>query len=515
MFEQIWLGTQVAFQWQNLLIALLGATGGIIIGGLPGLSATMGVALLIPVTFGMHPASGLILLGSVYCGAIYGGSIAAILVRTPGTPAAAATVFDGYEMTKKGQAGVALGAAVFSSFVGGFISTTILIFVAQPLAMFSLRFGATEFMWLGIFGLTIISSLAGKSMLKGLLSGALGLLISTMGMHPLTGFMRFTFGRMELYDGIPVIIAMIGMFSISQVLFLCEKEGSTSAEITDDIGRVFPTWKELKLVKWTLMRSGLIGTIIGAIPGAGADIASFVGYNEGKRWSKHPEKFGTGYIEGVVASEAANNGVTGGSLIPLLTLGIPGNAVTAVLLGGLLIQGLLPGPELFTKHGEITYGFIMSLYLAKTFYLILGFFGARYFVRVVSTPSGVLAPVICTLAVVGSFSINNNISDVWLMMLMGFLGYGMRKFDIPLAPICLGIILGPMVESNLARGLTVAAAKDTNLLVMSLTRPICLILIGMVVLSLMAPYLSARSARKRAAMLGAMGESTEEPGELE
>lgn len=515
MFEQISNGMLVAFQWQNLLIALFGATGGIIIGGLPGLSATMGVALLIPVTFGMHPASGLILLGAVYCGAIYGGSIAAILVRTPGTPAAAATVFDGYEMTKKGQAGKALGAAVMSSFVGGFISTTILIFVAQPLAMLSLKFGPSEFMWLGIFGLTIISSLAGKSMLKGMVSGTLGLLISTMGMHPLTGYMRFTFGRMELYDGIPVIIALIGMFSISQVLFLCEREGATSAEITDKIGRVLPTWKELKLVKGTMVRSGLIGTVIGAIPGAGADIASFVGYNEGKRWSKHPEKFGTGYIEGVVASEAANNGVTGGSLIPLLTLGIPGNAVTAVLLGGLLIQGLLPGPELFTKHGDITYGFIMSLYLAKTFYLVLGFFGARYFVRVVSTPSGVLAPVICTLAVVGSFSINNSISDVWLMMFMGFLGYGMRKFEIPLAPICLGIILGPMIESNLARALSVAVAKDTNLLAMSVTRPICLILIGMVILSLMAPYLSARSAKKRAAMLAAVGESAEEAGEIE
>ena len=497
------------------MIALFGATAGIIIGGLPGLSATMGVALLIPVTFGMHPASGLIMLGAVYCGAIYGGSIAAILVRTPGTPAAAATVFDGYEMTKKGQAGKALGAAVFSSFVGGFISTTILIFVAQPLALFSLKFGATEFMWLGIFGLTIISSLAGKSMIKGLISGVIGLLISTMGMHPLTGFMRFTFGRMELYDGVPVIIAMIGMFSISQVLFLCEKEGATSAEISDDIGRVLPTWQELKMVKATLLRSGLIGTIIGAIPGAGADIASFVGYNEGKRWSKHPEKYGTGFIEGVVASEAANNGVTGGSLIPLLTLGIPGNAVTAVLMGGLLIQGLLPGPELFTKHGDITYGFIMSLYLAKTFYLIVGFFGARYFVRVVRTPSGVLAPVICTLAVVGSFSINNNVADMWMMLLMGFLGYGMRKFEIPLAPICLGIILGPMVESNLARALAVASAKNTNLLLMSFTRPICIILIILVILSLMTPYLSSRAAGKRAKELRSAKADVEETMETE
>lgn len=501
MFEQIHQGALVALQWQNLLIAFFGAAGGIIIGGLPGLTATMGVALLIPVTFGMHPATGLIMLGAVYCGAIYGGSIAAILVRTPGTPAAAATVFDGYEMTKKGQAGKALGAAVYASFVGGFISTTILIFVAQPLAMFSLRFGPPEFMWLGIFGLTIIASLSGRSLLKGLVSGLIGLLISTMGMHPLTGFMRFTFGQMELYDGVPVIIALIGLFSVSQVLYLTERKGAEAAEITEKIGRVLPTWEDLKLVKVTLLRSGLIGTIIGAIPGAGADIASFVGYNEARRFSKHPEKFGTGYIEGVVGSEAANNGVTGGSLIPLLTLGIPGNAVTAVLLGGLLIQGLLPGPELFTKHGDITYGFIMSLYLAKTFYLILGFFGAKYFVRVVRTPSGVLAPVILTLSVVGSYAINNSMSDVWLMLGMGFLGYAMRKFEFPLAPICLAIILGPMVESNLARTLTLSAARDLNPLFMFFTRPICLILIGLVILSLLTPYLSARVSGKRARML--------------
>jgi putative tricarboxylic transport membrane protein len=510
MLEQIYKGLLVALQWHHLLIAFFGAAGGILIGGLPGLTATMGIALLIPITFGMHPASGLIMLGAVYCGAIYGGSIAAILVRAPGTPAAAATVFDGYEMTKKGEAGRALGAAVLSSFVGGFISTTILIFVAQPLAMFSLRFGPPEFMWLGIFGLTIIASLSGKSLLKGLISGAIGLLIATMGMHPLTGYMRFTFGRVELYDGVPVIIALIGLFSVSQVLYLTERKGGEAAEIADKIGRVLPTWEDLKLCKWTLLRSGLIGTTIGAIPGAGADIASFVGYNEARRWSKHPEKFGTGYIEGVVGSEAANNGVTGGSLIPLLTLGIPGNAVTAVLLGGLLIQGLLPGPELFTKHADITYGFIMSLYLAKTFYLILGFFGARHFVRVVKTPSGVLAPVITALAVIGSYAINNSLSDVWLMLGMGLLGYALRKFDFPLAPICLAIILGPMVESNLARTLTLATARDIPTFLLFFTRPICLILMGLIVLSLLAPYLASRAARKNAVLAQRQAEPQDE-----
>lgn len=498
MLDQIYNGALVALQWENLLLALLGSAGGIIIGSLPGLTATMGVALLIPLTFGMNPASGLIMLGSLYCGAIYGGSISAILVRTPGTPAAAATVFDGYEMTKKGHAGQAIGAAIYASFVGGVVSATILIFVAQPLAMFSLRFGPPEFTWLGVFGLTIIASLAGKSVVKGLISGLIGLLISTMGMHPLTGYLRFTFGRMELIDGIPVIIAMIGLFSVSQVMYLAEREGGEAAEFTEKIGRILPTWKELKMVKATLLRSSLIGTLIGAIPGAGADIASFVGYNEARRFSKHPEKFGTGFVEGVVGSEAANNGVTGGSLIPLLTLGIPGNAVTAVLMGGLLIQGLLPGAELFTKHAKITYGFMMSLYLANIFYVILGFFGAKYFVRVVKTPSGILAPVILILSVVGSYAIENAVSDIWLMFTVGMLGYILRKLEFPLAPICLAVILGPIVEANLARTLTMSKAMDINTFLMFFHRPICVVLIGLTVLSLLTPFLTARAAARRA-----------------
>jgi putative tricarboxylic transport membrane protein len=500
MPEPIYQGLLVAMQWKNVLLVFFGAAGGIIIGALPGLTATMGVALLIPVTFGMEPASGLIMLGAIYCGAIYGGSISAILIRTPGTPAAAATVFDGYEMTKKGEAGKALGAAIYASFVGGIVSATILILVAEPLAMFSLRFGPPEYMWLGVFGLTIIASLAGRSLLKGMISGLIGLLISTMGMHPLSGFMRFTFGRVELYDGIPIVIALIGLFSVSQVLYLAERKGAEAAEISKNVGNLLPTWAELKEVKATLLRSSIIGTIVGAIPGAGTDIASFLGYNEARRFSKNPEKFGTGCVEGVVAPEAANNGVTGGSLIPMLTLGIPGNAVTAVLMGGLLIHGLLPGHELFTKHGHIIYGFMISLYLANIFYLFMGFLAVRHFVRVVQTPSGVLAPVIMTLSVVGSYAINNSVSDVMLMFGMGLLGYVMRKLDYPLAPICLAIILGPMVESNLARTLTISQAKEINPLLMSFTRPICLILISLTILSLLTPYLTFRAAARRIRM---------------
>ncbi len=497
LLDQLIIGFHHALEWQNLLIAFIGASGGIIIGGLPGLTATMGVALLIPVTFGMHPATGLILLGAVYCGAIYGGSISAILIRTPGTPAAAATVFDGYEMTKKGEAGKALGGAVVASFCGGFFSTVVLILVAPPLALFSLKFGPHEFFLLAVFGLTIIASLAGESMVKGLISGIIGLLVSTIGMHPLTGYFRFTFDMSALYDGIPVIIALIGLFSTSQVLYLAERKGDERAEVTTgERLSVIPKFKEMWALKATILRSSIIGTIVGAIPGAGADIASFLGYNEAKRFSRHPEKFGTGILEGVVASEASNNGVTGGSLIPLLTLGIPGNAVTAVLLGGLLIQGLRPGMELFREHADITYTFIVSLFFAKTFYLILGFIGLRYISYVVRVPSGILSPVILVLSVVGSYAIRNSVSDVWLMLAMGLLGYGLRKYNFPLAPICLAIILGPLAESNLARALTMA---DNNLLLIFkyfVSHAICLILLILIIASLMSPLIKEWILRK-------------------
>ncbi|MCF0254548.1 MAG: tripartite tricarboxylate transporter permease, partial [Duodenibacillus sp.] len=339
----------------NLIAMFLSTALGVAIGCLPGLSAAMGVALLLPVTFGMDPATGLIVLGGIYCGAIFGGSISAILIHTPGTPASAATAIEGYAMTLKGQAARALTIACFASFCGGLLSCISLYFFAPVLAELALQFKSPEYFWLSLFGLTVIAGVASKSLIKGLISGFLGLLLSTIGMDPMEGVERFMFGESTLYGGINVTCALIGLFSMSQVLILAEariKERARASAITDkfrlpreDIKRIMPP----------ICRSWIIGNIIGILPGAGATIACFMGYNEAKRFSKHKEEFGQGSIEGVAGSEAANNAVTGGSLIPTLTLGIPGESVTAVLMGGLVIHGLQPGPELFTTYAGMTY----------------------------------------------------------------------------------------------------------------------------------------------------------------
>ena len=339
----------------NLVAACVSVAIGITIGALPGLSAAMGVALLIPITFGMPASTGLIVLAGVYCGAIFGGSISAILIRTPGTPAAAATAIDGYELTLKGKAGKALGTAVIASFMGGILSSISLYLFAPTLATLALKFGPAEYFWLSIFGLTIIAGASTKSITKGLISGGLGLMISTIGMDPMLGNPRFTFGIPSLLSGIPFTASLIGLFSMSQVLMLAEKKIKSSGKMIDFDDRVLLSRAELKQILPTTLRSTIIGNLIGILPGAGASIASFLGYNEAKRFSKHKEEFGHGSIEGIAGAEAANNAVTGGSLIPTFTLGIPGESVTAVLLGGLLIQGLQPGPDLFTIHGKITY----------------------------------------------------------------------------------------------------------------------------------------------------------------
>lgn len=339
----------------NLIVMLLSVTMGIIIGCMPGLSAAMGVALLLPLTFGMEPSSGLIMLGGIYCGAIFGGSISAILIHTPGTPASAATAIDGYAMTLKGKAGKALGTACTASFFGGLLSCLSLYFFAPILAELAMKFGSPEYFWLSLFGLTIIAGINSDSMILGLMSGAFGLVLSTIGMDPMEGVERFMFGQDALYNGVNITGALIGLFSLSQAFILAEKAIVKRARAAHFDDSIILTKSELKQITPTVLRSWIIGNIIGILPGAGASIACFMGYNEAKRFSKHPEEFGHGSIEGIAGSEAANNAVTGGSLIPTLTLGIPGESVTAVLMGGLIIQGLQPGPELFTKYADMTY----------------------------------------------------------------------------------------------------------------------------------------------------------------
>lgn len=478
-------GFMTAFSGINLLAAMASVAVGITIGALPGLSAAMGVALLIPITFGMPAATGLVVLAGVYCGAIFGGSISAILIRTPGTPAAAATALDGYELTKQGKAGKALGTAVISSFIGGILSSISLYLFAPTLAKLALKFGPAEYFWLSLFGLTIIAGASTKSITKGLLSGALGLMISTIGMDPMLGVPRFTFGIPQLLSGIPFTASLIGLFSMSQVLMLAEKKIKTSGKLIEFDDRVLLTRKEIFQIFPTTLRSTLIGNLIGILPGAGASIASFIGYNEARRFSKEKEKFGYGSIEGIAGAEAANNAVTGGSLIPTFTLGIPGESVTAVLLGGLLIQGLQPGPDLFTIHGKITYTFFAGFIVVNIFMLILGLTGSKFFAKISRVPDNYLIPLIFSLSVIGSYAINNQISDVIIMFIFGIIGYFVNKFKLNSASIVLALILGPIGEAGMRRSL-ILSHGSLNILFSS---TVSKVLIGLTILSLFSPLL--------------------------
>lgn len=476
----------------NILLMVLATAIGVSIGCLPGLSAAMGVALLLPVTFGMSPATGLIVLGSIYCGAIFGGSISAILIHTPGTPASAATAIEGYQLTIRGKAAKALTVACFASFCGGLLSCISLYFFSPLLATLALQFKSPEYFWLSLFGLTIIAGVASKSMIKGLMSGVIGLLISTIGMDPMEGVERFMFGMSTLYNGIDTTCALIGLFSMSQILILAEKkikERAESAKLNDRLGLSFA---EIKRLSPTIIRSWLIGNIIGILPGAGASIASFMGYNEARNFSKHKEEFGKGSIDGVAGSEAANNAVTGGSLIPTLTLGIPGESVTAVLMGGLIIHGLQPGPELFTTYANMTYTFFAGFVIIQFMMLAIGLLGCKGFAQIAKLSDAILIPSIFVLCVVGSYAIHNNLVEVCIMFLFGVLGYLARKFDLNPAAIVLGLILGPIGERGLRRSLMLNDGDPSILF----STPLCWILIILCVLGVMSPVVMSKLEKR-------------------
>lgn len=477
-----------AFSPMNLLAMIASTALGITIGCLPGLSAAMGVALLLPVTFGMDPATGLIVLGGIYCGAIFGGSISAILIHTPGTPASAATAIEGYKLTLKGQAAKALTVACFASFCGGLLSCISLYFFSPLLAELTMQFKSPEYFWLSIFGLTIIAGVSSRSILKGLMSGILGLMISTIGMDPMEGVERYMFGVSTLYNGVNVTCALIGLFSMSQVLILAEKkivERAKAAKIKD---KLTLTKGEVKRIMPTITRSWIIGNILGIFPGAGATIACFMGYNEARRFSKHKEEFGTGSIEGVAGSEAANNAVTGGSLIPTLTLGIPGESVTAVLMGGLIIHGLQPGPELFTTYADMTYTFFAGFVLVQFAMLFIGLWGCKIFANIARLSDSILIPSIVVLCVVGSYAINNNIVEVIIMCIFGVIGYFVRKFDLNAAAIVLGLILGPIGENGLRRSLMLSDGDPSILF----ATPLCWMLIALCVVGIFSPLFMGR-----------------------
>jgi len=490
---ETWSGAIITvFTFTNLLVILSGVLFGIFTGALPGLSSTMALAIVIPFTFSMDPATGLILLGAIYCASVYAGSIPAILLNTPGTPSAAATVIDGFEMTKQGYSAKALGIAAVASGFGGIVSVIFLSTLAPFLAIQSLRFGPPEYFALAIFGLTIISSLAGNNPYKGLLAGALGIFLATVGMDPIIGFARYTMGSPALIDGFSLIPVLIGLFSASQAFILMISSKNTDDNVYDlsDIpkveGRLLPTFKEIRELTPNMTRSSLLGTAIGIIPGVGSDPAAFIAYNEAKRWSKDKDQFGKGSPHGIVAPEASNNAVTGGSLIPLLSLGIPGNAVSAVFLGGLLIHGLRPGAELFTTSAHIVYPLFFSMLIANILVVIFGLLGAKAFSKVLVVKPVILGPIILVLSIVGAYAINNNFIDIWIMLAFGILAFIMRRYGFPVAPIVLALILGPLAESSLNQSLLIS--KDSYSIFF--TRPISAVLLVVAVITFVAPLIT-------------------------
>jgi putative tricarboxylic transport membrane protein len=385
-------------------------------------------------------------------------------------------------MAKRGEASKALGFSLTASFVGGLFSAFCLLLVAPPLARVSLLFGPPEYFSIAILGLTLIGTISEGSWVKGLLAGFIGLLLATVGMDPVTGLPRFTFGSMNLLSGINLVVALIGLFSLSQALIMVEKRGGAIVQTQKIRGRVFPTLSELKKVGVTMLRSSIIGTWIGMLPGTGGDLATWVGYNEAKRVSKDRDKFGTGIPEGIVASEAANNAVTGGSLIPLLALGIPGSSTTAVLLGGFLVHGLRPGPRFMTVYGELSFTIIVALFVANLLILIEGFWAAKLGGYIAKVKDETIAPVVIVLSVVGSYSIGNNLFDVKLMLLFGVIGYFMKKVDFPTAPMVLGLILGPMAESGLRQSLLISQGSWR----IFVAKPISLILLVLALFSIIS-----------------------------
>lgn len=470
-----------------LLIIALGTFGGIVIGALPGLTATMGVALLVPMTFGMYPVAGLSMLMGIYVGAIYGGCISTILLKTPGTPSSAATTLDGYPMAQKGEAGKALGMATLASGIGGLISAVVLIGMAPQLARLALMFGPAEYFALAVFGLTIIASLS-SDILKGMLIGCVGMLLSTVGNDPVSGFSRFTFDISNLASGIAFIPALIGLFAISEVLVQLDNLKSENVA-SQRFSGLFPSKEEWKQSWKTLIRGSFIGTIIGIIPGTGANIASWLSYNEARRTSKHPEKFGTGIAEGVAATESANNAVCGGALVPLLTLGIPGDSVTAVFLGGLIIHGLAPGPRLFIDHPDIISGLFTGIIVANIFMVILGLVAVRFSAKLLNIPKKLLLTAILIFCFIGSYSINQNPLDIITMLVFGIIGYICQRYNFSQSALCIAMILGPIAEQNMR-----LALMDSNMSPMIFfTRPISLVFMILAALSFVVPvYKAAR-----------------------
>jgi putative tricarboxylic transport membrane protein len=460
VFDALHHAAQMALGWDSVLGVALGTVVGLVFGAIPGLTFSMALALMLPVTFAMSASAGMAVLIGTYMGGMTGGSVSAILLGIPGTPSAAATVLDGYPMAKQGRASLAMGTAVIVSAFGGLFSLLIMIVVAEPIARLAIAFGPAEIFALVLFGLSTICGLAEKSLIKGMIAGTLGLMLVVVGMDPIMGIPRLTFGITDLLQGFNLVVAMIGLFAVPQVLatFVDYRRNGASTAIAaaNEVHATLPSWSELKGNLWLMVRCALIGTGIGAIPGTGGPIAAFLAYDHGRRFCRRGAEFGTGILEGVVAPETANNAVTGGALIPLFTLGIPGDPATAVMLGGLMIHGLTPGPMLFQNNLAEVYAVYIAVVLSYLLILLIQLVGIRLFVRVLQIPPHYMAVGILVMCGIGSYAIRNSIFDVYTMGLLGGFGYVLLRVGIPIPPIVLGLVLGDLLESKYRSALTLS-----------------------------------------------------------
>jgi putative tricarboxylic transport membrane protein len=469
---------------QLLLVLLVSTLGGVVIGALPGLNATNGAALLLPFTLSMEAIPAIASLVAIYCSATFAGAITAILINTPGTPASATTCLDGYPLAQRGEAGRALGLAVVSSTIGGVLSVICLMIAAPLLARMAYQFTPPEYFALTLFGMSMLASIGEGSPLKNLISGTFGVFLALVGVDMLTSVERFTFGSHDLYDGIGFVPVMIGIFGISELIVQASSLDKRKERVSMKAVQL-PTRDDYRQVWKTILRSSGIGIFIGILPAEGATVASMIGYNEAKRWSKTPEQFGKGAIEGIAGSEAANNAATGGAMVPTLALGIPGSATAAVILAGLMVHGIRPGPSMFTEQANFAYTIFWSMMLVNLLFLVVGLTGAKIFARITLIPTQVLWPCVFMVSIVGAYALDQSMFDVWIVLISGIIGFFMRRYGFSVVPLAIGLILGEMLEQRLGQSMVMLDEKWW----LMFTRPLALFFFCLTIAALFGPIL--------------------------
>ncbi|MFD2090818.1 tripartite tricarboxylate transporter permease [Blastococcus deserti] len=492
MLDNLVLGFSTALSLENLLWCFVGVLVGTVIGVLPGLGSTTGVAVLLPLTLSLEPVTGLIMLAGIYYGSQYGGTITSVLISTPGEASSVVTTLDGYQMARQGRAGAALAISAIGSFVAAIISLALLVALAPPFAQFALDFGPPEMLAVMILGLATIISFAGDNRMLGLLMALVGLLIATVGVDPGSGTSRFTFGSIYLLGGIPFVEVMIGLFAVGEVLYQIRQ--GAAAPIRAGFRELMIGREDLRRSGGPIVRGSFLGFLFGILPGAGSTLASFMAYGIEKRVSKRGKEFGKGAIEGVAAPEAANNAAANANFVPTLTLGIPGGATTAVLLGAFMIYGIQPGPLLFDEQPALVWGLLASFFIGNVILLVLNLPLAPVFAQLLRVPYGYMYPMILLTSLVGAYSITNGMYSVWVVLIFGLIGYFMKRLDLPMAPLVLGLVLGPLFEKALVQ---TSAIGDGNLLIV-FTRPLALVVMAIAILQLAAPTIMARLLRRRA-----------------